>query len=88
MTTKEKIEYIATAKVMGKKFSGKGSSVLKAIEKIDCGNVAGTVILSVSKGKKGKDRILPMTAARRLFNTRGLTREVALKNTANLFDGI
>ena len=87
--TKAKIDvYLAEAKIMGKTFKGKGETIYEAIEDIKAGGVAGMVILTIKHGEKTKDRILPMIPARRLFTTLGLTREVALKNTSNLFEGV
>ena len=83
-----KKKYTATVKVMGKKFSGTGDSILEALGGITTGGIGGTIILTV-KGKNGeKDRVLPLPMARRLFNTSGLTREVALKNVSLMFDGV
>jgi len=87
-TAKKKEEFVATAKVMGKLFTGKGDTIYKAIENINTGAVAGTVILTVSKGKSTKERVIPMVTARRIFMTVGLTREVALKQISTTFDGV
>lgn len=85
---KQSEQYIATAKVMGKKFSGKGETIYEAIGNINPGGVNGTVILTVEHGKNSKDRIFPVSTARRIFNTMGLTREVALKNASLMYEGI
>lgn len=87
-TTKKEPDYEVKAKIMGKTFTAKGKTIVEALEKLKTGTVAGTVIMTVKHGDNEKDRILPMTNARRLFMTAGLTREVALKNTANQFEGI
>lgn len=87
MPTKTKT-YTATAKVLGKKYTGKGKTVMKALENIKTGAVAGMVIITVSNGKESKDRVIPMVTAKRLFMTVGLTREVALKSISGMFEGL
>lgn len=87
-TAPKKANYIATAKVMGKTFTGKGDSIYKAIEAIKPGAVAGMVFISVSNGKDTKERVVSMVTARRLFMTVGMTREVSIKNMSLMFDGI
>lgn len=81
-------KYQASVKVMGKTFSADGDSVYAALEKLKPGNVAGKIILSVIHGETQKDRVITMVLGRRMFNTTGLMREVALKNASLLFDGI
>jgi hypothetical protein len=80
--------YTATAKVMGKTFTGKGKSVYEAIENIKPGGVSGMIIMAVTGDNNTKERVIPVIAGRRLFNTMGMTREVALKNTSLMFDGV
>lgn len=88
MATKPKEQYTASVKVLGKTFSAKGDTIFQAIEAIKPGNVAGMVILTVKKGKKEKDRIIPHIRAKRLFNSIGMGRETALKGVSLMFDGI
>ena len=88
MPKKKKAEYQASAKIMGKIFKGEGETIYEAIEGIKTGGVTGMVIITVTHGKNTKDRIIPMILARRLFMTAGMTREVSLKNTILLFEGI
>lgn len=84
----EKVEYKATVKVMGKNYESVGSTISEAIAGLKPTNCKGRAILTVQNGDVKKDRILTNVATFRLFNTHGLTREVALKNTSNLFQGI
>lgn len=77
--------YNATAIIMGKKYVGKGKTVAEAIGKIDAGNVKGKCVLVIEKGDYRKERILQPIPAYRLFNSMGMTREVALKNISILF---
>lgn len=71
----------ASVKVLGKLYKATGATPQEAISKLSPGIVRGAVILTVS----GKDRILTALQALRLFNARGITREVALKNVSLLF---
>lgn len=86
---KKKPERSFTAKinVLGKNFSASGASISEAISNLKPGNIKGKVILTLSKGKKIKERILMPFAAMRLFNTAGLSREVNLKHVSMLFQG-
>lgn len=86
--TQSKKQYEATAKIMGKKYTAKGSSLMKVIEKLEPKMIAGAVILTIKHGDNEKERILPISKSRRLFLTAGLTREIAIKQTASLFEGI
>lgn len=90
MTTKKTVSklYSASMKVMGKTFTGKGKTIQEAIASIKPGNVAGMVILTVSKGDKSKERVLGALVVKRAFNMAGMSQEVALKNLSNMFDGI
>lgn len=81
-------EYEVKAKIMGRTFSGKGENIIEALKSLDTGNVHGKVILTVSKGRVAKDRIIPIPMARRLFNSAGLTREVTLKQVSLMFQGV
>lgn len=81
--------YTATLTSFGKKYSGSGKTAVEAIAKIEVTGVArGKSVLSVSNGKNSKDRILPPVMTSRLFSKSPLNREVALKNTSLLFDGV
>lgn len=85
---KKEEKYQAQVKVLGKITKAEGKTAYEAIEKLKPGNVNGTVILTVSKGDKGKEAIIPVVLARRLFNMAGVSREVQIKNASLLFDGI
>ena len=83
-----KKEYKASAKIMGRTFEAKGETIPEAITNLETGVVAGKVILTISIGKKSKERIIPHISAKRLFMTLGMTKEVALANTSKLFEGL
>lgn len=76
--------YTATVLVMGKKYSAKGDSAFNAIAGLVPGNAKGRSIIVIEKGDYRKERILMPMATMRLFNTRGITREVAIKQMSNI----
>jgi len=84
---KKKEGYTASIRVFGKTYEAKGESVRDAIEHLKLPGVVRAVgILTVSHGSKSKDKVLPANATFRLFSPSKLMREVALKQTALLFD--
>ena len=85
---KKKQMYAASAIIMGRTFKGKGESIYEAIGDIQPGGVAGMVILTVSTEENDKERVIPHVAAKKLFMSLGLSREIALTNTSKLFDGV
>lgn len=80
--------YVAKVNVAGRVFESTGQNAREAIENLRVPNAKGRGILSVSNGTAKKERILSPYFVFRLFNSTGLTRQVALKNTTLLFDGI
>lgn len=80
--------YTATLKALGKTYKAEGTTIAEAISKLTPGTVRGAVILAVQGQDKPRERILTALQALRLFNTHGVTRDVALKNTSLLFDGV
>lgn len=80
----KKNTYTATLRVLGKNYMTTGETPYEAIEKLNPGVARGVSILNVN----GKERIIPATQTLRLFNTRGVSREVMLKNIALTFDGV
>lgn len=79
--------YKATIRVFGKIYKAEGATLIEAISNLKVsGKAGGTSILSVSKGKVQKDRILNTNQVFRLFSASKLMREVALKNLSLLFD--
>lgn len=86
--TVKKPEYTVSAKVLGKVFSVTGSTISEAFAKLKVPNAKGKAIISVERGTVRKDRVIMPIVASRLFNSQGITREVALKNISIMFDGI
>ena len=88
MPKKTTKEYTATAHVLGKKYTAKGKTVQEAVSKVKVGVAKGKTILVVSNGKEEKERILNVIQTNRLFNSLGMTKEVAIKNISTLFEGL
>ena len=81
--------YTATITSFGKKYSASGQTVSDALSKIEVSGVArGKSVLSVARGTNSKDRVLSPVMTSRLFSKSPIIREVALKNTSLLFDGV
>lgn len=73
---------------MGRTFKAEGDSLQKAVEALKIGMARGSLILTVTHGKNTKERVFNHFVAHRLFNARGITKEVALKNISLMFEGI
>lgn len=80
--------YMATVKILGRTYKAKGKTIYDAISSLETPNVKSMGILTVSKGKNSRERVLSHIQSRKLFNTRGLTREVMLNNISLMFDGV
>lgn len=80
--------YEATVKVMGKVYKSNGETIKDAIVGLNTGNCKGKAILTIKHGDISKERILMPTVAFRLFNTKGLANEIALKQASSLFQGL
>lgn len=79
--------YTAVLQFYGKPYTGKGKTVTEAIANIALKNAAkGRGILTISKGKKSKDRILQPVVVQRLFSMSPTMREVQIKHVSMLFD--
>ena len=80
-------DYLATIKIFGKKYSASGSTKIEALTNLNVSNVAkGVSVLTLSKGKLSKDRLLRPMQTFRLFGSSRLMREVAIKQTSIMFD--
>jgi hypothetical protein len=87
--TKPKIEpYEAIIKVMGRTSKSTGKTIGEAILGLKVGIAKGVAVLTLKHGKNSRERILNHTQVARLFNTRGTTQAIYLKNITNLFEGI
>lgn len=79
------MKYTASLKVQGKVYTGTGKTVSDAILKVEPGVVKGVGILTLSNDKESAEKILSPITLSRLFNSRGVTREVAVQRTAALY---
>jgi hypothetical protein len=79
--------YVATLKHFTQTFQAKGATVAEAILNLKPGTINGRVILTLAKDTHSRERIISPALARKLFNTAGISREAALKNTTLLFQG-
>lgn len=86
MATKTTPKYSASIKIMGKTYKASGKTIEEALSKIDNQNAKGPGILTITKGKDSKERILPAPQVSRLFNLSPLMREIALKQVSQLFE--
>ena len=78
-------QYTAVAIVMGKKYQSKGATVSEAIGGLDIKNSKGKLILSVTDGTTTRERVIMPNAAFRLFSASRMMKEIALKQTSQLF---
>lgn len=81
-------EYKATVKVLGKTYSSAGSSLSEVIANLKPINCKGRGILVITHNGLQKERILTNILTYRLFNSHGLTKDVAIKNVSLMFQGI
>lgn len=80
-----KNEYTTTLNVLGKTYTAKGKTIAEALLNLKPGIVRGRGILTVQLGDLKKERVLMPMVAYRLFSSRGMTQEVAIKNASMLF---
>ena len=80
-------KYQAQIKVLGRVYSAKGKSVTDALSNLSVsGKVAGFGVVTISKGKQSKDKIINRATLSRWFNLSPMMREIAIKNIALMFD--
>ena len=82
-----KNKYTASLKIFGKITSSVGATLSEALASLaPQGKVMGRSILTISSGLVSKDRVLNPAQTFRLFSPNKMTREIALKNIALLFN--
>lgn len=88
--TNKKIEenYKAVLIVLGKKYESSGETISEAISNIKVGNCKGKSVLTIMRGSNKKDRVIMPAITYRIFNSQGLSRDIAIKNISTLFQGI
>ena len=83
------MEYTADLKINGKKFHASGSTAREALANLKLPpRTVSAAILTVSRGKTSKDRVLSPRQVTRMINPSPLIREVNLKSLSLLFDGV
>lgn len=81
--------YTAKINILGKSFESAGDSVLAALSGLKPnGLTKAKSVLVVSRGQKSRDRVLTPMMTARLFSPSRYVRDIALKNTSILFDGV
>ena len=80
------LPYTATIRVLGQSHTAQGNSTTDAITNLKVPNARGVGVLSVKKGDAHRERILTPVVVSRLFSLSPTMRQMALKNTALLFD--
>lgn len=81
-------EYKATVKILGKVYASSGESLMDVITNLKPVNCKGRGILVIEHNNVKKERILTNVLTYRLFNSHGMTRDVAIKNVSLMFQGI
>lgn len=77
--------YKATIRVFGKEYMASGDSVRDAITKLEPGKGGGTSVLTIEKDGVSREKIIGGRQTARLFNTRGLVRDILLKQISSMF---
>lgn len=84
-TTPKEDGYKVTIKVGGKLYSASGKTSLEAISNLVVRNGKGTAIITMEHAGMKKERVLMPMIVQRLFNTHGISREIAIKNASVTF---
>jgi len=80
--------YKVVVSVLGRKCETSGATVSEALSKINVRNAKNVkCIVAVERDGERKEKILMPLQTNRLLNSVGLMREIAIKNTALLFQG-
>ena len=69
-------------KIMGRPYTAKGETSLEALSNLQIKNVKGVGVLTMVRGDKKKETVLPMVIVNRLFNLSGTMRQIVLKQLA------
>lgn len=85
-TTKKKPKVEATLIAMGKKFKGTGETVTDAVKSIDLKYPKTKGILTIKKGNKTTEKIIPATLLNRALSLHGISGDVAMKQLKSLFE--
>lgn len=80
--------YQVSVIIMGKKYYSVGNTIYDAVFNLNVGNAKGKCIMVVEKNGFKKERVFMPNFTNRLFNSRGLIREIVAKQISTLFQGI
>lgn len=84
-TVVKKPQFTALAIVLGKKYNATGATVSEAIGNLKVDNPRGKLILAVSNGETTRERVIMPMQAVRLLSLSRMSKEIALKQTSQLF---
>lgn len=77
--------YKITVKIFNKLFTSEGKTLEEALSKLNVKNAKGLSVWSVERDGKITQKVVQSAMTFRLFNSRGISRDVALKNFNLMF---
>jgi len=88
VTKPKKLEYTASMNftLLHEIYTAKGKTAREAIENLKAKNTKGHSILTVSKGKESKEKVISAPLSFRMFSENKLVRELSLKHICTLFN--
>ena len=78
--------YTVQLYVSGIKYTVEAPTLEEALYMLRPSFLRGRVVITVTHGNKKKERILQLSTANQLFNTRGILKTATIKNYLKLFD--
>ena len=85
----ESNDYLASIKILGKKYEAKGATAHEAIGNLKVGGfVKSMSVLEIVHGEVRKSRVFPPLQTARLFSPSPMMREIAIKNVSIMYQGI
>lgn len=79
-------KYIATARIMGRIYTGQGTTPIEAVQNINPAIKKGMCILTIEGNGRKVEKILPGNRTQQLFgDVSRLTKEIAYKHIGILF---
>lgn len=88
ISVKNKDLYTASLKILGREFKSEADSIELVLKELKPVKVRSKSVLKIGKGDSFKERVLTPYLTHRLFFASGLTRDIAIKNTVLLFQGL
>lgn len=74
-----------TVKILGRYYTVSGSTFTEAFNKLEVGKARGASVWKVEQDGRTREKIVGMAVTSQLFNTGGLSREIALSRFLTLF---